>query len=286
MLSGAVLFYIFRQEPAGLLLLGHQGRFEAVHPMQIAYFASGKTALAIPEQTDQLKIGHKRNRLFHPMSEIKKRVVIVDDHPLFRERLAQLVNYQPDMEVTGEAENTKDAIEIIRNTSPDLAIVDITLKGSSGLDLIKRIKPLSIGLPILVLSMHEESLYAQRALRAGAAGYITKHQQADEVLVAIKRVLDGKIYLSKHMTSVYLKSLATSEVVSVSRPVDCLTDRELEVMDLIGRGLTAHSIADTLHVGVATVDTYRARIKEKMNLRNSAELEKVAVRWVRDREFC
>ena len=139
------------------------------------------------------------------MSDNKIKVVIVDDHPMFRERLAQLINHEPDMEVTGEADSAEDAIQLIRNRSPDLAIVDITLKWSSGLELIKNIKPLTIGLPILVLSMHEESLYAQRALRAGAAGYITKHQPADEILVAIRRVLAGEIYLSEKMTSVFLE---------------------------------------------------------------------------------
>jgi DNA-binding NarL/FixJ family response regulator len=140
-------------------------------------------------------------------------------------------------------------------------------------------KALTIGLPILVLSMHEESLYAQRALRAGAAGYITKHQPADEILVAIRRVLAGEIYLSEKMTSVFLKSLTTIEPESISASVDRLTDRELEVLDLIGRGLTTGSIGDTLHVDVATVDVYRGKIKEKMNLRNSIELQKVAVKW-------
>ena len=218
------------------------------------------------------------------MNQNKKKVVIVDDHPLFRERLAQLINDQPDMEVTGEAENTKDAIQLIRNTSPDLATVDITLKGSSGLKLIKSIKPNSIGLRVLVLSMHEESLYAERALRAGASGYITKHQAADQVLLAIRRVLAGEVYLSEKMTSGLLKSLTTTEVKTISGSVDRLTDRELEVLDLIGRGQTVSEIADTLQVGVATIDTYRVRIKQKMNLRNATELQHVATRWVRERE--
>lgn len=219
------------------------------------------------------------------MNENKKKVVIVDDHPLFRERLAQLINYEPDMEVTGEAESTQDAIPLIRNTSPDLATVDITLKGSSGLELIKRIKPLSIGIRVLVLSMHEESLYAERALRAGASGYITKHQAADEVLVAIRRVLAGEVYLSEKMTSGLLKSLTPNEVNTKSGSVDRLTERELEVFDLIGRGHTAREIADTLQVGVAAIDTYRVKIKEKMNLRNAIELQHVAIRWVRERDL-
>ena len=153
------------------------------------------------------------------MNENKKKVVIVDDHPLFRESLAQLINYEPDMEVTGEAGSTQDAIPLIRNTSPDLATVDISLKGSSGLELIKRIKPLSIGIRILVLSMHEESLYAERALRAGASGYITKHQAADEVLVAIRRVLAGEVYLSEKMTSGLLKSLTPTKLILYPDPL-------------------------------------------------------------------
>src|SRR5260370_19460566 len=143
------------------------------------------------------------------MSEKKERVVIVDDHPLFRERLYQLINHELDMEVCGEAEDARQAIELIRNTSPDLAIVDITLKGSSGLELIKSIKALPIGVPVLVLSMHDESLYAERALRSGAAGYITKHESADNVLLAIGRVLAGEVYLSEKMTSVFLMRLTT-----------------------------------------------------------------------------
>src|ERR1700693_5880330 len=218
------------------------------------------------------------------MSEKKERVVIVDDHPLFRERLSELISHELDMEVCGEAEDAQRAIDLIRNRSPDMAIIDITLKGSSGLELIKSIKALSIGVPVLVLSMHEESLYAERALRAGATGYITKHQAADEVLLAIRRVLAGEVYLSEKMTSGLLKSLTDTEVKTISGSVDRLTDRELEVLDLIGRGHTAREIADTLQVGVATIDTYRVKIKEKMNLRNATELQHVAIRWVRERE--
>jgi DNA-binding NarL/FixJ family response regulator len=218
------------------------------------------------------------------MSDSKKKVVIVDDHPLFRERLAQLINHELDMEVAGEAESAKDAIQLIRNTSPDLAIVDITLNESSGLELIKSIRALSIGMPVLVLSMHEESLYAERALRAGATGYITKHQAAGEVILAIRRVLAGAIYLSEKMTSGFLKSLTATGVKSIARAFDRITDRELEVLDLIGRGHTTRQIADKLQLGVATVDTYRARIKEKMNFRNAAELQHFAIRWVRERE--
>jgi DNA-binding NarL/FixJ family response regulator len=217
------------------------------------------------------------------MSEEKERIIIVDDHPLFRERLSELINHELDMEVCGEAEDARQAIEIIRNTSPDLAIVDITLKGSGGLELIKSIRELPTAIPVLVLSMHEESLYAERALRAGAAGYITKHESAENVLLAIRRVLAGEVYLSGTLTSAFLKSL-TAGLKSTSQPLDRLTDRELEILELIGRGRATRQIAEALRLGVATVDTYRARIKEKMNFRSGTELQHFAIRWVRDRE--
>src|ERR1700730_7090357 len=163
------------------------------------------------------------------MSE-KARVVVVDDHPLFRERLCQLINNEPDMEICGEADNAQEAIQIIRETSPNLAIIDITLKTSSGLELIKSIKALSIGVPVLVLSMHDESLYAERALRAGASGYITKSQEAAQVLLAVRSVLAGEVYLSETMTSLCLKSFTTG-LKSMPRPLDRLTDRELQVLE-------------------------------------------------------
>ncbi len=211
-------------------------------------------------------------------------MVIVDDHPLFRDRLSQLINHELDMEVCGESVTAEQAIQLIRRVTPDLAIVDITLKGSSGLELIKGIRALSIGIPVLVLSMHEESLYAERALRAGATGYITKNQGAEEVLAAIRRVLTGEIYLSNKMTSVVLRNLTIAGTKIMPRPVDRLADRELEVLELIGRGNTTRQIADKLQLGAATVDTYRARIKEKMNFRNAAELQHFAIRWIREQE--
>jgi DNA-binding NarL/FixJ family response regulator len=214
----------------------------------------------------------------------KQRVVIVDDHPMFRERLSQLINFELDMEVCGEADNAQEAIRLIRETSPNLAIVDITLKGSSGLELIKSVKALSIATPVLVLSMHDESLYAERALQAGASGYITKHQPTQEVLAAIRRVLAGEIYLSEKMTTFFLKNLSAGGARGLARPLDRLTDRELQVLEFIGRGYTTRAIAEALKLGVATVDTYRARIKEKMDFRNAVELQHFAIRWVRDRE--
>jgi len=193
------------------------------------------------------------------MNKKKQRVVVVDDHPMFRERLSQLINFELDMEVCGEAEDAQEGIRLIRETSPDLAIVDITLKGSSGLELVKSIKALSMATPVLVLSMHDESLYAERALQAGANGYITKNQATEEVLSAIRRVLAGEIYLSEKMTALFLKSLSAGGARSFVRPLDRLTDRELQVLEFIGRGYTTRAIAEALKLGVATVDTYRAR---------------------------
>jgi DNA-binding NarL/FixJ family response regulator len=210
--------------------------------------------------------------------------MIVDDHPLVRERLTQIVNQELDMVVCGEAEDAKHAMEGILREKPDLVIADITLKDSSGLDLIKSIKEHLAQLPILVLSMHEESLYAERVLRAGASGYITKNQQPAEVVQAVRRVLNGEIYVSDKMASAFLRSLSNSGGKSSLHSVDRLTDRELAVLELIGKGRTTRETASSLGLGVATVDTYRARIKEKMNFNNASELLHFAVRWVRDRE--
>jgi DNA-binding NarL/FixJ family response regulator len=218
------------------------------------------------------------------MSDAKARLVVVDDHPLFRERLCQLINSEPGMEICGEAESAPEALRIIRETSPDLAIVDLKLKTSSGLELIKSIRALSMHLPVLVLSMHDESLYAERALRAGATGYIAKNQEAGEVLLAVRSVLAGKTYLSEEMTSSFLRSLTTTGIRGIAFSLDRLTDRELQVLDLIGRGRTTREIAELLRLGVATVDTYRARIKEKMKFQNAIELQHFAIRWVSERE--
>jgi len=166
----------------------------------------------------------------------KARVVVVDDHPLFRERLCQLINNELALEISGEAETAQEALEMIRETRPDMAIVDITLKTSSGLELIKSIKALSIGVPVLVLSMHDEALYAERAMRAGASGYITKNQEAPQILEAVKTVLAGKIYLSVEMTSSLLKGFTATGSRNASNPIERLSDRELQILSLIGRG--------------------------------------------------
>lgn len=216
------------------------------------------------------------------MSEKKKRVVIVEDHIMVREHIMNLVNNEPDLEVCGEADDIRQGMEMIRKMLPDLAIVDITLVGGgNGLEIIKSLKMLSLPIPVLVLSMHEESLYAERALRAGAKGYITKHRASHELLSAIRRVLAGEVYVSEKLVSKVLQKMTSS---IPARSVDALSDRELAVLEHIGHGRSSRAIAKTLGLGVATVDTYRARIKDKMNLQNAFELQDFAIRWLRERE--
>jgi DNA-binding NarL/FixJ family response regulator len=205
------------------------------------------------------------------MSYKKESILIVDDQPLFRERLSQLINSELDMEVCGELESVEQAISLIRITSPHLAIANVTVQGLSGLDLIKSLKALSIDVPVLVLSPHDDSSYAERALRAGATGYITKHQPASEFLFALRRVLAGEVYLSEKMRLFLLKRIVTTGVKSVGREVDRLAARELDVLALSGRGRTTREIAEVLQLRMATVGTYRARIKEKMKFRNTEE---------------
>lgn len=215
-------------------------------------------------------------------AEKKIRVVVVDDHPLVRERLAHLIGQEPDMEICGEADHIAQALQVIQSTRPDIAVVDITLKGSSGLELIKDLKAQAIAVPVLVLSMHDEALYAERAFRAGARGYITKSEGSEVVMTAIRRVLAGELYASENFTSQLLKNLSEVGVPQRGSVLSVLTDRELEVFHWIGHGRTTKEIAMTLNLGSKTVDTYRTRIKEKLGLRNAAELQHRAANWVRD----
>jgi DNA-binding NarL/FixJ family response regulator len=219
-----------------------------------------------------------------PPDSKKSRVVIVEDHPMFRERLAHLINKEEDMIVCGEADNVVDGLALIQRAKPSLAIVDITLKGSGGLDLLKDMRAHEIELPVLVLSMHDESLYAERALRAGAKGYITKHEASAKVMIAIRSVLRGEIYLDQQIMARIVRRLFGSGEAAATRPIDRLTDRELAVFELIGEGRTTREIGTRLHVGLTTVDTYRARIKEKLDLDNAAQLHAEASRWIQERE--
>jgi DNA-binding NarL/FixJ family response regulator len=213
----------------------------------------------------------------------KIQVVIVEDHPMFRERLGQLINKADDMVVAGEADNIRDGFALIQRVKPTIAIVDVSLKGSNGLELLKDLRAHGINVPALVLSMHDETLYAERALRAGAKGYITKHEASSVVMVAIRQILKGEIYLNPRFVSRIMNKLMTGRDVS-AEPIDRLADRELEVFELIGRGLTTREIGAQLRLGVTTVDTYRTRIKEKLKLDNAARLRLEASRWVQQRE--
>ena len=206
--------------------------------------------------------------------------MIVDDHPLMREGLIRLINSQPDLIVCGEAATAHQALKSIPVLKPDVVILDLTLAGSDGLDLIKNMKLRSLKSLILVLSAHDESLYAERALRAGAKGYIMKEEAAKDVLKAIHRILDGEIYLSEKMSAKMLHKVAEGKLDAKTLPEGALSDRELQVFQLIGRGRGTRQIAEELHISAKTVESYRAHIKVKMNLTNAHELTQHAVHWV------
>jgi DNA-binding NarL/FixJ family response regulator len=206
-------------------------------------------------------------------------VLLVEDHPMFRERLASVISKRGDMAVCAEADNVNDALRLAESLHPDIAIVDITLRGSNGLDFLKDLKARGIGLPVLVLSMHDEAIYAERVLRAGARGYITKYEASSEVMAAIEQVLNGEVYLSRQMTTRMLGRFSGGKKDDAN-DVSALTDRELDVFQRIGRGETPRDIASSLHVGITTIDTYRARIKEKLGLKSGNELHRRAMEWI------
>jgi len=214
-------------------------------------------------------------------SQKRARILIVDDHPAVREALASRIGRQPDLEVCGEAADMSEALGLVADTQPDLAVVDISLKTGSGIDLIKRIKDRNDSVRMLVWSMHSESLYAERALRAGALGYINKDQATDKIIEAIRRVLEGKVYLSDAMAEKMLHRAVGVGREEVTRsPLDALADRELEVFRLIGHGVKTAEIAKQLHLSVKTVETYRDRIRQKLDLSDGTELAHYATQWV------
>lgn len=209
------------------------------------------------------------------------KVLLVEDHQMFREWLAHLLTKKAAATICGETDNIQEALEMIKREEPDIALVDISLKGSSGLELIKDIKAQGLDVPVLVLSMHEENLYAERVLRAGARGYITKSEASGTLLKAIQMVLSGQIYLGESMTASILERV-TSKTGHSASGIELLADRELEVFQLIGKGFNGREIAEQLHLGETTVDSYRARIKDKLKLRNAAELYSRAAQWVQE----
>lgn len=208
----------------------------------------------------------------------KTRIVLVDDHPMVRERLAEVINREADMMVCGEAEDRGGALEVIARETPGLAIVDLTLKRSNGLDLIKDLQVMHPELRVLVLSMQDETLYAERAIRAGAHGYITKQEATRSILNAIREVLAGKVFLSPDLSAEILSRMLGKSKGAV-RSLEVLSDRELQVFDLVGQGYTTRQIAEQLSLDVKTVETYRSRIKEKLEIRDASELLKKAIAW-------
>lgn len=211
------------------------------------------------------------------------RILLVDDHPMVRERLAEVINRESDLKVCAEAEDRVTALDAIKATAPDLAIVDLALRSSSGLELIKDIHGRWPQLKVLVVSMHDESLYAERVLRAGARGYITKQEATRNILLAIRRVLSGNIYLNEKTATTVIARLTTTSPVEGGSVADRLTDRELQVFELTGNGLSIREIAGKLHIDVKTVETYRIRIRDKLGLKGSSELLQLAIRWNQNR---
>jgi DNA-binding NarL/FixJ family response regulator len=212
--------------------------------------------------------------------QAKARIVVVDDHPMVRERLAEVINRERDLSVCGEAESASQALEVVATAQPDLAIVDLGLKDSQGLDLIKDLQVRHPKLAVLVVSMHEGSLYAERAMRAGARGYITKQEATKHILEAIRRVLAGELCISDALARQWASNAFTGSRAAGVNRLDCLADRELQVLELIGHGRGTRQIADALHLDTSTVETYRARIKEKLGLKDAAELLQHAIEWV------
>ena len=207
-----------------------------------------------------------------PPKKAKYRILLVDDHPILRQGLAQLINQEKDLMVCGQFEEANKALEGVIQMKPDAAIVDISLKGSSGIELLKNIKVQYPKLIVLVLSMHDESLYAERALRAGAAGYIMKQEATEQVLVALRKILNGEIYLSERMSSKLMHQLVSGRATETGSLMERLSDRELEIFGLIGEGRGTRQIAEQLHLSVKTIESHRAHIKEKLNLKNATEL--------------
>ena len=213
-------------------------------------------------------------------SSSRKRLLLVDDHPMMRAGLAQLINKQPDLEVCGEAGNPAEALREIPRCQPDLLVTDITMPGRSGVEFIKDVLVLHAALPILVVSMHDELIYAERVLRAGARGYVMKEAGAEKLLAAIRHVLNGQVSVSERMSSSLLDSLTGRRPRGSNSPIEKLSDREFEVFQLIGLGRSTRDIANHLHLSPKTVDVHRGHIKQKLELKDATALIRHAVRWM------
>jgi DNA-binding NarL/FixJ family response regulator len=207
----------------------------------------------------------------------KRSILLIDDHPIVRQGLAQLINQEPDLHVASEAASAREALEMLEKEMPDIAIVDISLDDRSGIELIKDLRARNENLPVLVLSMHDEALYAERALRAGAKGYIMKQEATEKVMTAIRKALDGQIYVSERMAARLLDQFVSAKPGEEESPLGRLSDRELEIFSMIGRGLGTREIANKLFLSIKTVEAHREHIKEKLKLRSGTELMRMAV---------
>ncbi|MBK8476115.1 MAG: response regulator transcription factor [Opitutaceae bacterium] len=212
----------------------------------------------------------------------KTRVFMVDDHPLMRKGLGELINQQGDMIICGEADDAPEALKAIGQVHPDLVIVDISLKSQNGIELIKNIKALNPSIQILVLSMHDESIYALRVLKAGAKAYVMKQEVVDKVMEAIRRIRAGKVFVSERVAAQMLSQVVDGNDPSRESPVDSLSDRELEIVTLIGNGTPTREIAKRLGISIKTVESHRAHIKDKLSLTNATQLVQWCVRWVEE----
>jgi DNA-binding NarL/FixJ family response regulator len=209
----------------------------------------------------------------------KCRVLLIDDHPIVRQGLGLLIDREPDLCICGEAENAHSALHAVSTLRPDIVVLDISLPGPDGLDVLKEIRIRSGSLPVLILSMHDESIYAERALRAGANGYIMKQEATEKVLIAIRKILRGEVYLSDRLTSNMLQQFVHGADAAKNSPLVHLSDRELEIFRLIGEGHSTRQIADQLHLSVKTIESHQAHIKEKLALKSGRELVQHAIEW-------
>ena len=214
-------------------------------------------------------------------AENKKQILIVDDHPVIREGLIAIINHEQDMNVCGQAEDAHIALKAVAELKPDVVIADISLKSSDGIELTKNIKVGYPALPVIILSVHDESIYAERALLAGAKAYLMKDKVSENVIDAIRAVLGGDIYVSEIILKKFLHKIAGDKAGDAKTPMESLSDREFEIFRLIGQGVKASQMAKQLHLSIKTIETYRSRIKEKLNLSNASQLLQYSIRWAK-----
>ncbi len=218
-------------------------------------------------------------------TQVKTRILVVDDHPVVIRGLEDLISREPDLMVCGCADSAPLALEQLRSLHPDLAIVDITLRGTNGIELVKLMKAERPKLPILVLSMHDESLYAVRALKAGALGYLMKSEAVQHVISGIRRVLEGRIFVSPRFSEQLIYKAVQSIESGSSSPIDTLSDRELEVLELLGKAYSTRSIAKMLNLSIKTIETHRGHIKEKLGFKDATEMVRFAIDWVAQQDL-